>query len=305
VRSFPVFGVGIGSFDPMVGDLYYSRGPAFLLTPDNAQNWWRHQFAELGGIGGILALAWTCLLLVHLVRARPNRDDAVVAAALRGTFAGFAVASLVGGPGQNPAVALCFWTLCFLAVVVLPVPAAVLRSPGPSGLATFPARHPWLVTAAAWTLALVFAAGHVYQASHRLRPAYRAMQLGLQYGYGFERGGVTPEGEPFWWTDRHAVMVFPAETQLFELRASAEHPDLGTRPVHVQVSLRGERVIDQVVTTTAPVVVRLAGQPRERGYLFDVRVDRLFTAPDGRQRGLMITKRVEGAPATPTFHSRW
>jgi hypothetical protein len=154
-------------------------------------------------------------------------------------------------------------------------------------------------------LAIVFAAGHVYQASHRLRPAYRAMQLGLQYGYGFERGGVTADGEPFWWTDRHAVMVFPAETQVFELSARAEHPDVASRPVRVQVWLRGERVIDQVVSTHAPVVVRLTGPPRARGYLFDVRVDRLFTGPDGRRHGLLITKRVEGAPAAPTFHNRW
>jgi hypothetical protein len=50
-REHPLTGIGAGSYRIIAPDY----GRALLndaLPPDNAQNWWRHQIAELGVFGG-------------------------------------------------------------------------------------------------------------------------------------------------------------------------------------------------------------------------------------------------------------
>ena len=58
IRQFPFFGVGIGSFNLLVRDHYYLMTGVRTLFPDNAQNWYRHQFAELGLVGSIGWILW-------------------------------------------------------------------------------------------------------------------------------------------------------------------------------------------------------------------------------------------------------
>ena len=59
IADHPLTGVGIGAFHVVLNDFYH-RATGQMLRPDNAQNWWRHQLAELGAVGGFPSL-WMSL----------------------------------------------------------------------------------------------------------------------------------------------------------------------------------------------------------------------------------------------------
>ena len=61
IRDYPLVGVGVGSFNWLAPD-YWRVLSNDKLPFDNAQNWWRHQVAELGIIGGLPLLAWSVLV---------------------------------------------------------------------------------------------------------------------------------------------------------------------------------------------------------------------------------------------------
>src|SRR5262245_52883199 len=58
VRDYPLTGVGIGSFNWLAPD-YWRQIANDKLPFDNAQNWWRHQVAELGLIASLPILFWS------------------------------------------------------------------------------------------------------------------------------------------------------------------------------------------------------------------------------------------------------
>ena len=51
VRDSPLVGIGVGTYHMLVPD-YAQALVGASLPPDNAQNWVRHQLAELGVLGG-------------------------------------------------------------------------------------------------------------------------------------------------------------------------------------------------------------------------------------------------------------
>ena len=57
VQDYPFTGVGIGSFNWMAPD-YWREIANDKLPFDNAQNWWRHQVAELGLISWTYDALW-------------------------------------------------------------------------------------------------------------------------------------------------------------------------------------------------------------------------------------------------------
>ena len=69
VKEHPIEGVGIGVFHTVVHDFATLRGYTGedAIPTDNAQNWFRHNIAELGIIGSI-PLLWWCVLLVYDVQ---------------------------------------------------------------------------------------------------------------------------------------------------------------------------------------------------------------------------------------------
>ena len=111
IRSHPWFGVGLGSFPLIVGDYQFSHlgGP---LAPDNAQNWIRHNLAELGAIGSLGWIAWAVCLAIAVFR-HPNRARDRSTTVVAGALVGIVLVSQVGMPTQNAAVAMAFWTFLF------------------------------------------------------------------------------------------------------------------------------------------------------------------------------------------------
>ena len=72
IREFPVAGIGIGTFHSIGVDYTKSVG-GVALPPDNAQNWYRHQMAELGILGSLGWLAFCGLFAIAVIRTPPER----------------------------------------------------------------------------------------------------------------------------------------------------------------------------------------------------------------------------------------
>ena len=71
-REFPLTGVGAGSYRILAPD-YWRAMANDALPLDNAQNWWRHQIAELGVFGGALIIAFSVLVAWRVLTGR-ERD---------------------------------------------------------------------------------------------------------------------------------------------------------------------------------------------------------------------------------------
>ena len=168
ITVYPAFGVGVGAFHEMASE--FGGRP---LPPDNAQNWYRHQLAELGVVG---SLGWMVFVGSFGWRVlRRHETEEVPASPLRGAILGLAIVSLLGMPGQDPAMAFTFWTFAAWYLLASGRPT----DPRPTTRAT------WIVAAA---IVLVFVAGTAQFATGRLRlpgthpAAWRRLPLWLLVG---------------------------------------------------------------------------------------------------------------------------
>ena len=112
IRDTPLFGVGVGAFTLLSMD--YVRAAGGPEVPfDNAQNWFRHQLAELGVVGCAGWILWIVLFAGTLIRGRAEAGNAMPAASLKGALLGLTAASMLGVPSLSPAITLTFWTFAF------------------------------------------------------------------------------------------------------------------------------------------------------------------------------------------------
>jgi hypothetical protein len=287
IRAFPWFGVGPGSFQTMLPE--FSRLAGGPLTPDNAQNWYRHQVAELGMVGTAPIVAWFALfaaLLVHRPRDRPP-----AAWVARGILVAFAAISFVGMPGQDIFVAITFWTMAAWSVRLIGAPVDQ--------------RVPAVGLGAVVAVVVLFAAGTVHAAVTELRVPTRAKRVGWPYAYGFH-ASQSLEGAPARWTGRHAVAVIEAPTRWIQITARVDHRLVGldastvalsqapTRPVDIKIWCDGELVIDRHIENTAPVtaVVPIAGDDRwvwlETWASRGLRPAELGLVDDERELGMLV-----------------
>ena len=68
IREHPLAGVGLSAYHVFVPDYRVFVGQT--LPFDNAQNWWRHQVAELGVFGGVLIIAFSVLIAWRVLFGR-------------------------------------------------------------------------------------------------------------------------------------------------------------------------------------------------------------------------------------------
>jgi hypothetical protein len=116
IADSPLVGVGVGSFRLVVPDVAHQLGHG-RLRPDNAQNWFRHQVAEFGVIGGLGWVLWVAMFLRLLVVGR-----AVEGGACRPTWCGerwshsvwrrWLVCQPRTWPSRSPSGLLCSGTPC-------------------------------------------------------------------------------------------------------------------------------------------------------------------------------------------------
>jgi hypothetical protein len=112
IRRSPFVGIGIGAFNPLVF-LYSWQRFHLIIPPDNAQNWFRHQLAEIGVTGSMGWMVWRGSFLALLITARECANQ-LSGTVLRLSLIGFGLISLVGAPGQDIVVILTFWDVCVL-----------------------------------------------------------------------------------------------------------------------------------------------------------------------------------------------
>lgn len=285
IGDHPIVGVGVGAFHALALD--FGRPVRERVVPDNAQNWFRHQLAELGVAGSLGWLIWAPMLLASLTLA-PRGEARHTARVLVLPIVGIGLVSLVGMPTQDGAVLLTFWTFVFWHARAAERPA----TGGGGRLGT-------VAVAAALVLALGYA-GLTYAAA---RGSLRIPSRAAEFDWAFERGFYRPSGKGnsrHRWSADRGTIVFPVEDTYLRLAYWLRHDDLLQRPVHVQLWVDGAEVIDEYVADrrTRIVYVRMRGP---RGVL-DVKVDRVVrtgTLEDpGRDLGVALAD-WQFAPAPP------
>jgi hypothetical protein len=282
----PWFGVGVGSFQSLLPEFFFEAGGP--VPPDNAQNWYRHQLAELGIVGSLPWIAWVLIFGRFALRRDPSATPHLWTA--RGILLAFAAISFVGMPGQEPAVAVTFWTMALWFAHIAGIPQR---------------EHLSRVSVASIAgVLIVYAAGTLQAAVTDLRVPLRAQRVGWPYSRGFSPP-LPAQGATGGWTGQRAVAVVPASSRWMMLTVSVDHralvsPDgqrpashAPTRPSDVKVWCNGELVLDRQFTTTAPVSTYVQVSEPGRWMLIETWASRVvrpkeFGVPDERELGLLI-----------------
>jgi hypothetical protein len=303
IREFPWFGVGIGSFQMLLPEFIAQPGG---IPPDNAQNWYRHQLAELGIVGSAGWLVCVMLFVPFLLARRPAAPARSWIA--RGALVALGAISLVGMPGQDVSVSVTFATLAFwyCAIVGAPAPAPVsLRA--------------WGAIAAVLVL---FAAGTAFAATHGLRVPVRAQRGGWTYSYGFYPPGTFGNDGEGRWTGRRAVAVIDAPTRWLALTLSVDHQGIGNgassdrapghapiRPVDIKVWRDGQLVVERRLVDTSPVTEYVSIPGAAPRVMLETWVSRVLRprelgVPDDRELGMLVSWRfVDAAPTRADLSS--
>lgn len=276
VRQYPWTGVGVGTFHVLASD--YWRAISDLALPfDNAQNWWRHQLAELGVPAVLAIFAWSVVLLRDLTRrgADAGRLQRRIAAAL---LVGIGLSSLLGVPTQNPVVLLWFGTLC--AVVAAGRPADAATAPRWTGVAS----------AVAIAVAVLHAGGHTLLARGELSPASRAQRGGRDYVVGAWAAEPIADFDEFRWTGRRAHFVLRRNGPWLATRVWLAHPHIDRAPVHVTMSTPCQVLVDETRSTAEPIDLGLRLPDGLDSVNLTVRVSRTWSpaesgSQDRRQLG--------------------
>jgi hypothetical protein len=260
--DYPVAGVGIGAFHIVATDYLYRDDPVHRLkkslpTPDNAQNWWRHQIAELGFVGALPAVWISILILFALWRPGSGESRAGPATVLRAALTGVGVASLLGVPTQHPA----SW-MSFMALLVWWRTLDGERPPVSSRVGSLP----WL---AGLMLAGTIAIGLALSARGSLRVAERARRAELPYSYGLSAPeGISEYGE-LRWSARHAVAVIPVPNRWLQLTVWTP-PAAVASPVTWRVSVDERPLIEHTSAGVEPTTYYLEMPSGARHALLEI-----------------------------------
>jgi hypothetical protein len=276
VKEHPIDGVGVGMFQTLVHDYATLRGYVGVRAraPDNAQNWFRHNIAELGILGSLPSL-WWCVLLGYLLFARGRRaEDRLSFGLLRGVVLGFGVASMFGVPAQSMAVVITFWTFVFWILLERHGDA-----PGPAVLASWSRG----ATLAALALLTIHAAATIVDARTDLWPRHRSIRFGWFYKYGMSELEADPGGNPVqrrWTIMPKSLAVVPVSGKVLKFVAWIDHPDGDERPVKTKVWADGNLVFDGEIRRSAPLQMDIPVTPGRTHMILETEIDRLWAPRD-------------------------
>jgi hypothetical protein len=299
-REFPLTGVGAGTYRILAPD-YWRAMANDALPPDNAQNWWRHQIAELGVFGGALIIAFSVLVAWRVVAGRERDPDVASASTVRGLLIGLGLTSFFGMPTQNPLV--LFWFLALVAWFAWLVPDPALRRTSTLlGAGETHATEPRVAWLVASILAVAYAGGHLLAAAGPLHPAERARAANRDYVIGAYPPEPLPEGNEFRWTGQNARFVWTAKTRFMAVRFWAHHPDIASRPVHVTVTSPCGLLFDEDLTSDKSMSLGMVLPEGQRTLEATVRVSRTWAPADAgeaddRQLGVGIVADFSKDPA--------
>ena len=323
--EYPMTGVGVGTYHWLAPD-YQRTTFNQELAFDNAQNWWRHQLAELGLLGALPVLAWS-IVIVWLTMRGARRARVYHVATVRGLVMGLGIVSLVGMPTQDPVVLMIF----FLMVAMLATATLDDASPGgarPDGVdvdgarsdgvgsdgvatPTWPFRGrslsgAWMVVGG---LAVAYAGSHVALARGSLDVAERAARANRDYVVGLYQEEAHPDGGDFQWTRGEAHLGLVKRAPYLSLRAWIQHPDASDRSVTLRISSPCQVLFEGALVDPTPVDIILRLPMTEARIELDVEVSRTWSpasvgSPDTRQLGAALdidfVDSAAGARAPPT-----
>ena len=302
VRDYPLTGVGVGSFNWMAPD-YWREIANDKLPFDNAQNWWRHQVAELGLVASFPILLWSIWISWVALTRRTGRANRLEAQTLRGLLIGIGIASLFGMPTQNPIVLLMF-LYCVARFDVL-TRSTDPRSPNPEP------RTP--ITAAAWTaiflIAIGYAVGHLILGRGPLKPLERAARTNRDYIVGTYPAEQLPQGQ-FRWTRKRASFALAVRTTHLVLRYHVEHPDVAAHPVRLRIATRCQTIVDRLFMDGSVDGQALELPEGQTRVVFDTEVSRTwrpadFGKPDQRELGAAVEADFVGTPTVVSSLDQW
>ena len=295
-REYPLTGVGAGSYRVLAPD--YHRAMANDALPlDNAQNWWRHQIAELGVFGGALIIAFSVLVGWRVLTGREGDPDVASASTVRGLLLGLGLTSMFGMPTQNPLV--LYWFLALVAWFAWLVPDPLPRRQ----TSTAEPRIAWIVATA---LAIAYAAGHLLLAGGSLHPLQRAQRANRDYVIGAYPPEPLPESNEFRWTGGEARFFWAVKSPFMAVRFWAHHPDVTAQPVHVTLTSPCGVLFDEDLSSDSSMSVGMALPEGQRTLEATLRVSRTWTpgGGDDRQLGVGIVADFSKDPAFATTQLR-
>jgi hypothetical protein len=282
IRESPYVGIGVSAFHTLV-PIYAWKVLHGYLTPDNAQNWFRHQLAELGVFGGLGWMVWVGWFLALLVLGRAKTGRPLTTSVLRAVLVGFGLVSLVGVPGQDVAVIFTFWTLAFWFLALL----------GPSYGETLGwrvVRPAWW--GVAWLTVLGYAVATAYVGWTDLRPPVRAAAANMDYTYGFY---PPQESQTRRWAAKQAVAVLPApaDRRWLQVTIWVERLNLVPKPVDVKVWTDRHLIVRAQLSSVDPITRYFKVQDGQSRVMLETWVNRAlrpldFGVDDRRERGLMV-----------------
>lgn len=270
IADSPMVGVGVGAFHLLVPDVGHEHQLG-RIEPDNAQNWWRHQIAELGLLGSVGWIIWSLLLVRLLAASRPVEGAAISAGVLRAVLVAVGLASMLGIPTQNAALALTFWTAVFWYAGLVSGAADAVPAPN--------AGRP-IVWAGVWLLAALHLAGFAYESWSHLRPPMRASRADWDYSYGVHDPDPHADGGTFRWAERRGAIVVPLTDRFLEVTAWVSHPDVAERPVSLEVFVDGEPLIYTLRDTADPITAAVRIPENRSRVILETRVDRTWSPAD-------------------------
>ena len=283
IWEYPLAGVGVGTYHWLAPD-YLRATFNQELAFDNAQNWWRHQLAELGLLGALPVLTWS-IGIVWLALRGTRRAPGHHVATVRGLVVGLGAVSLVGMPTQDPVVLMAF----FLLVAML----GCARSDAVASRWPWEGRSlsgAWMVVAG---LAVAYAGSHVALANGSLDVAERASRANRDYLVGLYQEETRPEGGDFRWTRGEARLGLVKQAAYLTVRAWIQHPDAAERPVSLRIATPCQVLFEGALVDSSPVEVVLAPQLAEERIDLEVRVSRTWSpasagGADTRQLGAAL-----------------
>ena len=282
----PAVGIGVGGFYYQAADILYLINHT-ERPPDNAQNWYRQQLAELGILGSVGWIVWLGMCLWTFMFRRGPGDRSAIVGGVKGSITGLGAASLLGIPTQDAAASITFVVLAAWCLKLTGV-----DTPSPPKARVWPERFEWPAVLA---VLVCFLAGTAYEARHDLRPAARAVRAEYPYTYGFV--AADEHDADFQWTGSTAVDVFPIENRWMKLVIGAAAPDAAEKPVEVRVWRNDTLILTLNRRSDFPVErwIRLPDHERFVGLRIEVsrtwRPADFGRGTDRQERGVEIGKR--------------
>lgn len=274
VMEHPISGVGIGTYHALSHDYGDLRGYV-IPQPDNAQAWWRHNFAELGAIGSLPLIVWLGVFGRSLFSRTTGDPQAL--GMLRGVMIAFFIASVFGVPSQSVAIVITFWTFVFWFA----------QEKGEGSGESVATRWPLHMTIAAVALVALHMGATTVDAFGDLRPRNRAQRFGWFYHYGLTDVEPDPGGNAIGrrWTGTRALAQIPVRGKVLKFVGWIDHPDSDVNPVHTQVWADGLLVYEGDLRRS-PLFIDIPARPGARFLVLETRIDRTFRPSDqgGRDR---------------------